>query len=58
MSEITESMLGELESAASEYDSYSSETMSVGCPCYNQCTISCSGDCEGSCLGTCYTTPR
>ena len=61
MSEITETMLGELESAASAYDSYSSsaESMSVGCDeCTNQCQVSCSGTCEGDCEGSCYTTPH
>ena len=68
MSGVTESMFRELESVAARYDSYdaSSESVSIGCPCFNQCTASCSGgcdgrcggSCEGSCDGSCYTTAR
>ena len=57
MSEITESMLGELESVASGYnsDSANSELSSFGCGCTDECAKSCAGDCEGGCEGDCYT---
>lgn len=64
MSVITESMLGDLESIASSYDScesFATESMYSGCGgtgCTNQCQISCCGSCENGCQGSCYTTAR
>lgn len=64
MSEITESMLGELEVAASAYNScksFATESMYSGCGgtgCTNQCQTSCSWSCKGGCENSCRTTAR
>ena len=54
MSEITESILEELESATSHYDSVSSgaEEASIGCGCSDQCTLGCSYNCMERCAST------
>lgn len=54
MSEISEEMLGELESVTSQYDSISdgAEEASMGCGCTDQCTLGCSYNCMERCAST------
>ena len=54
LSEISEEMLGELESATSQYDSISdgAEETSMGCGCTDQCTLGCSYNCMERCAST------
>ena len=55
MSEITETMLAELETTVSSFDSCSDayESMSsMGCGCSDQCTLGCSYNCMERCAST------
>lgn len=54
MSEITESMLEELELATSRYDvnALNSASAIMGCGCSDQCTLGCSYNCMERCAST------
>ena len=54
MSEISESMLEELESATSYYDvhAFNSASAVMGCGCTDQCTLGCSYNCMERCAST------
>lgn len=49
MSEVTETMLGTLESEISSYDSTVEELSSVGCGCTDECQLGCAGSCIERC---------
>ncbi len=54
MSEITDSILEDLETATSRYDAYASNSASavMGCGCSDQCTLGCSYNCMERCAST------